>query len=283
MAGSAAAGRLWLDVPFTEKDEAKRLGARWDPAVRRWYAPRPRMPGLERWAALPELPRLLPGEDRSFGPPGLFVDLVPQTCWFTHVRSCVSERDWDRLRRMVFERAEHCCEACGRSWVPGFRLEAHERWAFDQTRRVQSLRRLICLCSDCHTATHFGLAELRGMGPVALAHLRVVTGMSEQEARVHIGSAYRLWRKRSQHEWTLDLGMLTDVGVTVVWPPEPAQRAEMAAAQTDVVRAQDDGRAELAAEMVRVMRAQGMPVDQTDTVWVRLPGGVRVPVDPRRV
>lgn len=171
------------------------------------------------------------------------------------------------------------------SWpvFPGFRLEAHERWAYDQTRRVQSLRRLICLCSDCHTATHFGLAELRGLGPVAFAHLRSVTGMSEQEARVHVDSAFRLWQRRSQQEWTLDLGMLTEVGVTVVRPPEPAQRAEMAAAQTDVVRAQDDGRAELAAEIVRVMRAQGMPVGQTDTVWVRLPGGVRVPVDPRRV
>jgi phage/plasmid primase-like uncharacterized protein len=33
------AGRVYLAVPFTERGEARRLGARWDPDVRRWYAP----------------------------------------------------------------------------------------------------------------------------------------------------------------------------------------------------------------------------------------------------
>ncbi len=35
--------RAYVDVPFAEKDEAKRCGARWDMAERRWYAP----PGVE--------------------------------------------------------------------------------------------------------------------------------------------------------------------------------------------------------------------------------------------
>lgn len=30
---------VFLDVPYHEKDEAKRLGARWDPEVRKWYIP----------------------------------------------------------------------------------------------------------------------------------------------------------------------------------------------------------------------------------------------------
>lgn len=30
--------RLFLDVPFEEKDEAKALGARWNPKVKKWYA-----------------------------------------------------------------------------------------------------------------------------------------------------------------------------------------------------------------------------------------------------
>ncbi|WP_036966981.1 DUF5710 domain-containing protein [Promicromonospora kroppenstedtii] len=67
--------RIWLDVPFEEKDEAKELGARWAPDAKRWFAPRPGMARLERWAALPDVPDLLPGEDRSLGS-GLFVDLV---------------------------------------------------------------------------------------------------------------------------------------------------------------------------------------------------------------
>ena len=104
--------RIWLDVPFGEKDEAKAQGARWDPGARRWYAPRAGMAGLASWMALPDVPDLLPGEDRGFGA-GLFVDLVPSSCWFTNVRSCVSERDWERLRRMITSRAGQRCEICG--------------------------------------------------------------------------------------------------------------------------------------------------------------------------
>ncbi|HSG40293.1 MAG TPA: DUF5710 domain-containing protein [Thermoanaerobaculia bacterium] len=45
---------VFLDVPYHEKDEAKRLGARWSPEVRKWYIPegRPHEP-FSRW--LPEI------------------------------------------------------------------------------------------------------------------------------------------------------------------------------------------------------------------------------------
>jgi hypothetical protein len=89
--GSMAGERIWLDVPYQEKDEANSLGARC---------------GHGRSPARGSPPReLLPGEDRSFGS-GLFVDLVPSSCWFTNVRSCVDRRDWERLRRMVTTRAD---------------------------------------------------------------------------------------------------------------------------------------------------------------------------------
>ena len=76
--------RIWL-VPFDEKDKAKAAGARWDPLAKRWYAPREVMNKLTAWKGLPPLPELLPGEDRTFGGNGLFVDMVPQSCWFTNV------------------------------------------------------------------------------------------------------------------------------------------------------------------------------------------------------
>ena len=223
------ARRIWLDVPFAEKDEAKAAGARWDPAEKRWYAPRPGMDALARWAAAPEVPDLLPGEDRSLGS-GLFVDLVPSTCWFTNVRSCVDARDWERLRRMVTRRAQRRCEICGapedrtvRRW-----LEAHERWVYDERSRVQTLRRLICLCTDCHTVTHFGYAQVRGLGARAFAHLREVTGMTEAQARRHVEDAFAVWEARSRVVWTLDLSMLTDAGIRLTPPPEAVERAAVA-------------------------------------------------------
>lgn len=30
---------IFLDVPFSEKDKVKRLGAKWDGAMRKWYIP----------------------------------------------------------------------------------------------------------------------------------------------------------------------------------------------------------------------------------------------------
>ncbi|WP_237531507.1 DUF5710 domain-containing protein [Streptomyces sp. SID3212] len=53
---SGRAGGIWLDVPFAEKDEAKKGGARWDSAAKRWYAPHGGMVALQRWAPAPDVP-----------------------------------------------------------------------------------------------------------------------------------------------------------------------------------------------------------------------------------
>jgi len=108
----------------------QRRPPRWDPNARRWYGPQPPTTGLDRWTGLPGVPDLLPGEDRAFGS-GLFVDMIPRSCWFTNVRACVTPNDWERLARMVYSRAGHRCEACGAGLdrAAGRRMEAHERWA----------------------------------------------------------------------------------------------------------------------------------------------------------
>ncbi len=231
------ADRIWLDVPFKEKDEAKAAGARWDPQAKRWYAPRPRMEALQPWAARPEVPDPLPGEDRTFGS-GLFVDLVPSSCWFTNVRSCIAEGDWERLRRMLLRRAGYRCEICGRDEDRELKrwLEAHERWSYDEARSTQVLRRLICLCSDCHRTTHFGLAQVRGQADAAYEHLRVVTGMTVAQVKAHVRDAFALWERRSARAWTLDLSLLTDVGITLAEPPQAHQRGRIA--ETELSHAQ---------------------------------------------
>ena len=144
------------------------------------------------------LPVLLPGEDRGFES-GLFVDLVPASCWFTNVRTCIAPSAWDRLRRMVYGRAGQRCEACGAGPDPasGRRLEAHERWAYDDATGVQRLRHLICLCSWCHAVTHFGLTAVRGREEWALAHLQAVTGLDLERAVAHVNAAFALWQRRS--------------------------------------------------------------------------------------
>ena len=51
--------RLDLRVPFAEKDEARRLGARWDPQQKVWYVPDGVDPTpLRKWEPLPVQPNI---------------------------------------------------------------------------------------------------------------------------------------------------------------------------------------------------------------------------------
>jgi len=218
----------WLDVPFAEKDEAKAAGARWDSSMKRWYTLTPN-PDLAKWAAKPALPEVLPGEDRSYGS-GLFVDLVPSTCWFTNVRSCVSPADWERIRRMVIDRAGRC-EACGAFEERNLQrwMEVHERWEYDDAALVQRLKRLICLCSDCHKATHFGKATLNpATEHAAVEQLKRVNRWTHEQVGAHVDAAFDLWQLRSRYNWHLDLSILEDAGVTITPPPSQADRVRVA-------------------------------------------------------
>jgi hypothetical protein len=260
--------REWLDVPFSEKDQAKALGARWDPAAMRWYAPRSGMAKLAPWAALPDLPALLPGEDRSFGP-GLFVDLVPSSCWFTNARSCIAARDWERVRRLVVGRAGRRCEVaeCGRTEdrAQGVWLEAHERWEYIAAAQVQVLRRLVCLCTWCHTTTHYGLAGIRGVGREAFAHLLTVTGMTAAAGEKHVDAASALWHQRSATAWDLDLSILTDAGVSLA-----------RAAGAGATRAQAAGR-ELDHARKAAAAPAPAPAKRTGWPWVNMQGQLDEP------
>lgn len=252
---------FWLDVPYAEKDDAKAAGARWDPVQKRWFSPQDWAPTLERWRALAELPVLLPGEDRTFGD-GLFVDLVPKTCWFTNVRSCVSQRDWERIRRMMVGRAGHRCEVCGatedrdtKRW-----LEAHERWSFDTQTATQTLRRLILLCTLCHRATHYGFAQVSGTETMARAQLLHVNGWTPTELDGHIRAAFTLWNERNTMFWDLDLSILESTGILITAPPAATDRATVAAAtlspdmvNTVTASASPSGSASSAAEVAPML------------------------------
>ncbi len=143
--------------------------------------------------------------------------------------------DWDRLRTLVYGRAGNRCEACAATvdrerqvW-----LEAHERWDYHHATRTQRLTRLVCLCTRCHQATHFGYAEITGRDEAALAQLCAVNHWTRADAEAHVAAAASLWRLRSETDWSLDLSILTGVGITPQPPPIPAQRRTQAATDLD--------------------------------------------------
>lgn len=104
--------KIYLSVPFSEKDHAKSLGAKWDLENKKWYAPNGEQVLVDKWPGNDEPIHELIGEFPDFGGNTLFVDLVPRSCWFTNVRYCVNPSDWDRLRNFIYSRAKFKCECC---------------------------------------------------------------------------------------------------------------------------------------------------------------------------
>jgi len=63
----------------------------------------------------------------------LTVELVPSSSWFSNVRSNVSKKTWDFLRKSTYKKANHRCEICGGrgdKWP----VECHEVWDYDDQK-----------------------------------------------------------------------------------------------------------------------------------------------------
>lgn len=144
--------------------------------------------------------------------PRLTIELVPQTCWFSNVRDQVSPKEWDRIRRQVYDNAGRCCEVCG-GRGPRHPVECHEVWEYDEDAGVQRLIRMVALCPACHEVKHIGLAGVRGRADLARDHLAEVNGWSSEAADRHIREAFATWRSRSVRPWSLDISSLAAYGI----------------------------------------------------------------------
>lgn len=194
-----------LEVPYTEKNEAKVLGARWNSDLRTWYVPDGVDRALfERWVVPNSLSiTAAPVAARATRKHPLFVDLIPRSAWFSNLRSELTAAEWESVKKATYQAAGYCCEACS-GQGPNHPVECHERWEFDLAKKVQTLLGTVALCPDCHEATHFGLADVRGRGQAARKHLQAVNCWSDSETTLHIRAAGELWKLRSTVKWTLD-------------------------------------------------------------------------------
>lgn len=142
----------------------------------------------------------------------LTVELVPSTSWGANLRSELSKKDWDMLRKRQYAEAGHVCEVCGGR---GSRhpVECHEIWEYDDESHVQTLKGLIALCPSCHEVKHLGFAFVRGVEKRAIAHLKNVNGWDTRKVNDYIRAAFQQHALRSAYRWTLDLEWLRTVGV----------------------------------------------------------------------
>lgn len=136
------------------------------------------------------------------------IELVPDTCWYTNVRSHVTAATWGRLRGLVVAASRGRCEICGRQGT-GHPVECHEVWGYDDDRGIQRLEALQALCPDCHLVKHFGRAIAAGRTRYALAWFAHVNTLTPEQALAHAQTAFSLHQQRSQRSWALDLTLLT--------------------------------------------------------------------------
>lgn len=192
--------RTYLNVPFSQKDEVKCLGALWDVTRKKWYVPDGVSERLfEKWLEqVQPKAQVIPGTRAS-----LYVDLVPSSAWFSNLRSELTQEEWGAVKKKTFRSASYRCQACG-GVGPKHPVECHERWRFDHDSGIQTLVGTIAFCPACHEATHFGLARVRGRDRIAIQQLMCVNRWSEAQVMEHVNKAMEEWKGRSRIRWKLD-------------------------------------------------------------------------------
>jgi hypothetical protein len=217
---------IYLHVPFEQKDDAKSMGAKWDPQKKLWYAQDESFKNLiEKYSALvPKQPRItksdtisepikplvLIGENRRFGGNELYVDILPKGSNIS-IKRLLSDSDFSRLRNLLVKRVAYRCECCSEECISSEKkyLEVCECFSYNFNTRVQKLEKIMALCKKCYTTT-----RLADKG-VALAHLMDVNGLDKEDAKQHIYESFDTWKTRSEIKWEVDLSIITNSGLTI--------------------------------------------------------------------
>ena len=115
-------------------------------------------------------------------------EMVPEECWYANLRSVLSKQQWDAVRKDAYARAGGRCMICG---ARASRLEAHERWRYDDGKRLQKLETVIAVCHRCHEVIHIG--------------------RTQSEFHEALGEANREYLRRNEAEgWVTDISWLKE-------------------------------------------------------------------------
>ncbi|MFH1332973.1 MAG: HNH endonuclease [archaeon] len=149
----------------------------------------------------------------------LEMELIPETVWFSNLRTRIPTSEWDKIRKQSYANANYRCQICGsngknqihttRGSLKGT-LNCHEVWEYDNKNCIQKLKGFIALCGDCHLVKHFGLTQMKvkewdiDINKV-IKHFLKVNKVDRKAFDKHFKKTMDTWNKRSEHEWTTDL------------------------------------------------------------------------------
>ena len=134
-------------------------------------------------------------------------EFVPEECWYSNLRSVLSQADWDTVRKDAYRRAKGKCMICGARE----RLEGHEKWEYDDEKREQKLADVVALCAKCHMVKHISRSYLVGKGEEAMEQFMRVNGCSQMEYHQALQEANAEYARRNKVEgWVTDISWLKD-------------------------------------------------------------------------
>ena len=137
----------------------------------------------------------------------LTFEFVPEECWYSNLRSVLEQEEWDVVRRDAYKKAGYRCEICGEK----SRLEAHEKWSYDDTKALQKLEGIIALCNKCHLVKHISRSYLVGKGQYAMEQYMKVNHCSQAEFHAHLSKANERYAAQNKIEgWVTDLTWLKE-------------------------------------------------------------------------
>ena len=136
----------------------------------------------------------------------LTFEMVPEECWYSNLRSILSPKDWDVVRRDAYARAKGRCQICGAFTT---RLEAHEVWSYDEEKALQKLEDVVALCHACHEVKHISRTQLMGRGMDAMEHFQKVNQCSQMDFHIELQKANEEYFRRNRVEgWVTDISWL---------------------------------------------------------------------------
>ncbi|WP_152906661.1 DUF5710 domain-containing protein [Stenotrophomonas maltophilia] len=211
----------YFHVPYSDKDKARELGARFDGDTKHWYADT--VECIEQMRlhfdpiTNPNPITTLIGEDRTFGGNHLYITMVPMSCWMRSVKACLDPSDWKRLSAGLRQRSNHKCELCGakEDQKRSEYLDVIARWEYSDTGNLQTLKRFVSACQMCVRATNYGYSKLTSSETEVRHHFKATNGCDDDFLDKHIIEAFGLWTQRSANnqKWTMDLSLLSNNGI----------------------------------------------------------------------
>lgn len=139
-------------------------------------------------------------------------EMVPEECWGYSLYHLLPPAKWDIVRKDAYKRAGYRCCICGAKG----RLEAHEKWSYDEEKGLQKLEDVLALCHACHGVKHISRTQLVGKGDEAMAHFIKVNGCSQMQFHERLGEVNAEYLRRNQVEgWTTDVTWLLRLGINL--------------------------------------------------------------------